>query len=94
MVGLEVNWAKIIFDNLVKEHTSFLPYGAFLSHVFQKFKIDFASETSVVKVFEPFDRAVLHRMKLLDFPQPPPQPQPQHQPSPPRQTSTLSLIHI
>ena len=38
MAGLEVNWAKIIFDNLVKEHTSFLPYGAFLSRVFQKFK--------------------------------------------------------
>ena len=34
MAGLEVNWVKIIFDNLVKEHTSFLPYGAFLSHVF------------------------------------------------------------
>ena len=36
MAGLEVNWAKVIFDNLVKDHTSFLPYGAFLSHVFQK----------------------------------------------------------
>ena len=83
MAGLEVNWAKIIFDNLVKKHTFFLPYGAFLSHVFQKLKIDFAFETSVVKVFESFDHAILHRMKLHDFSQPPPQPQPQHQPSPP-----------
>jgi len=55
--------------------------------VFQKFKIDLASETSVVKVFEPFDRVVLHCMKLRDFPQPPPQSQPQHQPSPPPQSS-------
>jgi len=35
MTGLEVNWAKFIFDNIVKEHTSFLPYGAFLSHCFK-----------------------------------------------------------
>ena len=53
MAGLEVNWAKIIFDNIVKEHTSFLPYGVFLSHLFQKFKIDLASEINIVKVFEP-----------------------------------------
>jgi len=86
MAGLEVNWVKIIFDTLVKDHTSFLPYGAFLSHVFWKFHIDLASETSVVKVFEPFDRAVLHRMKLHDFPHPPPHPQ--HPPSPPPQSST------
>ena len=86
MAGLEVNWAKIIFYTLIKDHTSFLPYGAFLSHVFQKFHIDLASETSVVKVFEPFDRVVLHRMKLLDFSHPPPQPQ--HPLSPPPQSST------
>ena len=88
MAGLEVNWAKIIFGTLVKDRTSFLPYGAFLSHVFRKFHIDLASETSVVKVFKPFDRAVLHRMKLHDFSQPTPQLQPQHQPSPPPQSST------
>ena len=81
-----VNWAKIIFENIVKKHTSFLPYLAFLSHVFRKFKIDLSSETSVVKVFEPFDRIVLHHMKLHDFPQPPPQPQ--HPPSPLPQSST------
>jgi len=34
MAGLEVNWEKIMFDDIIKEHTSFLPYGAFLSHVF------------------------------------------------------------
>ena len=51
--------------------------------MFQKFHIDLASETSVIKVLEPFDRVVLHRMKLHDFPHPPPQP-----PSPPPQSST------
>ena len=51
--------------------------------MFRKFHIDLASETSVIKVFEPFDRVVLHRMKLHDFPHPLPQP-----PSPPPQSST------
>jgi len=92
MAGLEVNWAKIIFDTLIKDHTSFLPYGAFLSHVFQKFHIDLASETSVVKVFEPFDRAVLHRMKLHDFSHPPPQPQ--RPLSPPPQSSTQAHLPL
>ena len=50
--------------------------------MFRKFHIDLASGTSFIKVFEPFDRAVLHRMKLHDFPHPPLQ-----QPSPPPQSS-------
>ena len=29
--GLEVNWAKILFDTMVKKHSTFLPYGAFLT---------------------------------------------------------------
>ena len=36
MARLEVNLAKIIFDNLIKHYTSFLRYGAFLSHLFRK----------------------------------------------------------
>jgi len=61
-----------MFDTMVKEHSTFLLYGAFLTHVFRKFKIDFASETTVVKLFEPFDRSVLLRMKLLEIPPPRP----------------------
>ena len=53
--------------------SSNIPYVAFLSHVFRKFKLDLTSESRVVKVFEPLDRSVLHRMKLLDIPSPPPQ---------------------
>ena len=30
MAGLEVNWAKVMFDTMVKEHSSFLPCGACL----------------------------------------------------------------
>ena len=30
MAELEVNWVKIIFDNIVKEHTFFILYGALL----------------------------------------------------------------
>jgi len=69
MAGLEVNSVKIIFDNIIKKHSSFLPCGALLSHVFQKFKIDLTSETSVVKLSESFDLVILYYMKLNDFPQ-------------------------
>ena len=72
MAKLEVNWAHIMFAILVKEPSTFLPYGAFLTHIFHKFKIDLAFESNVVKVFGPFDRFVLLRMKLLETP--PPQP--------------------
>ena len=72
MAGVEDNWAKILFDTMVKEHSTFLPYDAFLTHVFCKFKIDLASETNVVKLFELFGRSVLLRMEL--FGTPPPQP--------------------
>ena len=68
IVGLEVNWAKIIFDTMVKEHSSFLPYGAFLTHVFRKFKINLVSETNIIKLFESFDRSILLRQKLLETP--------------------------
>ena len=62
MANLEVNWVRVMFDTLVREPSFFLPYGAFLTHIFRKFKINLASETNVVKVFEPFDRSVLLRM--------------------------------
>ena len=78
MAGLEVNWAKIIFDTMVKFHSSFLPFGAFLTPIFRKYHVDLASETSV-KIFELFDSAAIHRMKLTDIPPTPPQ----HPSSPP-----------
>ena len=89
MAGLEVNWAKIIFDTMVKYHSSFLPFGAFLTPIFRKFHVDLTSETSVIKIFELFDRAAIHRMKLTDLPPPPPQ-QPSSPPHSPTQPPTSS----
>ena len=54
-----------------KRTPHFFPRVPFLTHVFRKFKLDLTSETSAVKVFQPFDRSILHRMKLLDIPSPP-----------------------
>lgn len=68
IVKLEVNWAHVMFDTLVKEPSTFLSYGAFLTHIFRKFKIDLASKTNVVKVFESFDKLVLFCVKLLETP--------------------------
>ena len=51
MAKLEVNWARIMFETLVKELSISLPYGAFLTQVFHKFKINSASENNVIKVF-------------------------------------------
>ena len=69
---------KLFFDNFVKEHTTFLPYWAYLTYIFNKFKVDLASESNIIKSFEIFDHSVLLRMKLLKDPatQPPPRTQP------------------
>jgi len=72
MGRLDVNWAQIIFDNLVNEHTTFLPYGAYLTYIFKKFKVDLASESNVIKSVELLDHSVLLRMKHLN--EPPSQP--------------------
>ena len=61
-----------MFDNLVKDPSTFLPCTAFLSQIFRKFKIDLASETNAVKTFNLFDRYVLLHMKLLETPPPRP----------------------
>ena len=42
MAKIEFNWAKIFFDTLAREHISLL-YGAYLTHIFKKFKLDLAS---------------------------------------------------
>ena len=90
MARLDVNWAQIIFDNLMKEHTTFLPYGAYLTHIFKIFKVDLVSKTNVIKTFELFDHFVLLRMKLFDTPsQPSTQPPPRtHSQRPSQSTSS------
>jgi len=72
MGGLEVNSARIIYNNLTKHQTSILPYGAFLTRIYKKFQVDLSSETNVVGAFELFYHIVLFRMKFLSFQPPPP----------------------
>jgi len=77
-----------MFDTLVKKPSTFLPYDAFLTHIFRKFKLGLASETNVAKVFASFDRSVHFRMKLLKIP--PPQPTfPSHSSHKASKSSTL-----
>jgi len=64
MAGLKVNWADIIFDTIKKHHSTFLPYGAFLTFIFKKIKVDLKNEMNVVSNFELFDYTVLLRMKI------------------------------
>ena len=90
MAGHDVNWAKIIFDTMVKFHSSHLPFGAFLTPIFRKYNVDLASEETVVKSFEFFDRAAINRMKLPEFPSHEPQQPPSNPPSPPHGPSTSS----
>jgi len=59
MGGLEVNWARIIYNNITKQQTSFLPSGAFLTHIFKKFHVDVSSKINVIRSFELVDHSVL-----------------------------------
>jgi len=47
--------ARVMFDTLVKNPSTFLPCGAFLTRIFRKCKVNLASESNVVKIFEPFE---------------------------------------
>jgi len=85
---LDLNWAQIIFDNFMREHATFFRYGAYLTYIFKKFKVDLSSKSNIIKIFEIFDRSIL-RMKLLDPPpQPSTQPPPRTQPESTFQSST------
>ena len=65
LAGLNVNWAKIIYDNMTKPTSSTLYHGSFLTKVFQAFKIDVMSERIDVLPNTPyFDKVALSRMSL------------------------------
>ena len=81
MDRLKVNWAQVIYNNLTKHQTSFLPLGAFFTHIFKKFKVKLSSESNVVRSFELFDHSTFLRMKLLNFQTPPPTSTSQEPPS-------------
>jgi len=59
LAGLNVNWSKIIYDNMTKPSSSSLLYESFLTKVFQAFKVDVLSETDVLPNTIYFDRSAL-----------------------------------
>ena len=67
MGNIQVNWAEVYFDNFLTIPRGFLPYGAFLTKIFDKFHVDLKSEKSVVRSIEFFDSNALTRMKLTNF---------------------------
>lgn len=82
MANIQVNWAEVYYQNLLVLPRGFLPYGAFLTYIFEKFNVDVESETSIVRSVEFFDSNALTRMKLTNFELPEQQP---HEPQSPQQ---------
>lgn len=67
MANIKVNWAEVYYHTLSVLPRGFLPFGAFLTHIFEKFNVDVESENSVVRSVEFFDTNALTRMKLTNF---------------------------
>jgi hypothetical protein len=64
MGGLQVNWARVIYDNLIKSTSSSLDHGCILTHIFKAFGVQIDTESDVLSDVIPFDRAVLKRMNI------------------------------
>jgi hypothetical protein len=64
MAGLKVNWSMVLFENMQRVPSSYLPYGCTLSKIFRFYKVDVDSEKVKVDYHEFIDRATYARMKL------------------------------
>src|SRR5436190_785496 len=64
--GCQFNWARFIFDQLIKEHTSCIPYGALITRIFEFYKVVLTNELDETYCKEYIDKATLKRMKLVD----------------------------
>jgi hypothetical protein len=64
MAGLDVNWARVIYDNLCKPCTANLPHGNFLTHVFNAFHVPLNTEVEKLPLAVIFDKKVLKRMGI------------------------------
>jgi hypothetical protein len=65
MAELNINWARVIFDNLQKPTSRTLHHGCFLTTIFKYFNVNFFTEGLEVQPHLPyFDRAALSRMSL------------------------------
>src|SRR2546430_8451557 len=64
--GCQFNWARFLFDQLIKEHTSCIPYGALITRIFEFYKVVLTNELDKTYCKEYIDKATLKRMKLID----------------------------
>jgi hypothetical protein len=109
MANVKVNWASVMFDVLKRIPTTFLPFGCFLTKIFDHFKVDLESEKNMIEFNEIMDLTMVTRMKLGniqiptdtgDIPTsssaPPPSPQPHATPSHaiPQPTPPLYPSHL
>jgi hypothetical protein len=68
--GLEVNWARVIYDNLTKTTASSLDHGCILTHIFKAFDVPIHTESDVLGDVVSFDHFVLNRMGIPINPNP------------------------
>lgn len=65
MAELNINWARVIFDNIQKPTSKTLHHGSFLTSIFKYFDVNLISEGLEVLPHLPyFDRSALSRMSL------------------------------
>ena len=64
--GIIFNWAKFFFEQIIKDHTSCIPYGALITRIFEEKKIVLKTELDKTFCKEYIDKATLKRMKLVD----------------------------
>jgi len=64
MAGLDVNWARIVYDNLCKPCTTHLPHGNFLTRVFTAFNVPLNTEVEKLPLAVIFDKKAIKRMGL------------------------------
>src|SRR5438270_9911662 len=64
--GIEFNWSKFFFDQIIKDHTSCIPYGALITRIFEEKKVVLTNELDKTVCKEYIDKVTLKRMKLVD----------------------------
>jgi hypothetical protein len=66
MAGLNINWARIIYDNLCKPCVAHNLHGNFLTRVFSYFNVPLTTEVERLPLAVIFDKKALKRMGLLN----------------------------
>ncbi|XP_020242834.1 suppressor protein SRP40-like [Asparagus officinalis] len=61
---IKVDWATIFINNMASKHTKFLPFGSFLTLIFQHFNVDLTNEPKVESKRDFFDGISLSRMRI------------------------------